>query len=146
MTAPGGESHLLHGYDSHRRADPLIRSANAFTTTCGYAYRSRLRSLQQPPGAPQEHETTCAYRLWSYQGVEDICIPVQGLCLCIQTASAWWVRSYPSSKHLHGFAIGSCPAQQGGGCLCGPQKVDLSRDRRSAGPRDLPVPHYHILC
>jgi len=140
-SAGGGESHLLYGCDGHRRADPLVRSANSLTTTCGHFYCLRLRSFQQPAAASQDHQAACVYRVWSHQPADAICIPVQGLCLCTQTGSAWWVRSSPSSKHVHGFAIGSCPARQGEGCQGGLRTVDLSRDGQCASRRDLQGPY-----
>jgi len=118
-----------------------FRSANSLTTTCRHAYCFRLRSFQQLAATPQDHQAGCVYRVWSHQRADDIRIPVQGLCLCTPTGSAWWVRSSPSSKHVHGFAIGFCPARQGRGSLGGPRTVDLSRDGWSTGRRDLQEPY-----
>ena len=135
------ESHLLHRGDGHRRADPLVHSGNLLTTTCAYAYFFRLTSFQQPATGPDDYQPSCGYCVWSHQRADDILIPVQALCLCIQTGSAWWAPSAPSSRHVHRSAIESCPALQGPGCLGGPQTVDLSRDGRSVGRRDLQEPY-----
>ena len=110
----GGDSHLLHGCDGQRRADPVVRSGNPLTVTCGHAYCFRFRSIQQPAAAAQDHQVVCVYCVWWHQRPDDVCIPVQGLCLCTHPGSALWVRSSPSSKHVHGLAIGSCPARQEG--------------------------------